>query len=152
MNDDDDERFDICINCYGNDFALHHLEWERVCRHCGFVSPIELSLYNEDDEKKCYSRESYFKNIVLHKIVKKGAPLTNFEMEQMATAYGRSVSLFQQTKDVMGRSSFPSACFVAWKLGLNMGKDLKEWIKLPKLKATLVKLEKDWELINPINY
>lgn len=147
-----DARFDICTECGGIDFALHHLEWERVCEDCGVVSPIELSLYDPPMERKTYSRPSYFKNTILANLVKKGAPINNEDSERLSCMFERSQALFKENKDYLQRKNYPSAQYVVWKLGLNIGLNLRPYVKLPKLKATLDKVEIDWKYLDPSNY
>lgn len=147
-----DARFDICENCGGTEFALHHLEWERVCRDCGVVSPIELSLYDPPHVTKTYSRPSYFKNTIIANLVKKGAPIKNDDAERLGFMFERSQALFRENKEYLQRKNYPSAQFVVWKLALAIGIDLAPWVKLPKLKATLSKVEQDWEYLDPQGY
>jgi len=147
-----DPRFDFCPSCKGSDFALHHLEWERVCRDCGVVSPIELSLYDPPMETKQYSRPSYFRNTIIANLIKKGAPINNEEAEKLVCMFERSQALFRENKDNLQRKNYPSAQFVVWKLGLAIGIDLSPWVKLPKLKATLSKVEVDWPYLDPSTY
>lgn len=147
-----DPRYDQCQDCGGESFVLHFNEWERTCENCGLVSAIEFSLVDPPIEKKHYQKKTYFRNTIVSQAIAKGAPINNEEAETLMGMFERSVSLFHENKDKMIRHNYPSAQFVLYKLGQILGKDLRPWCKLPKLKATLAKVEADWEFINPQLY
>lgn len=147
-----DPRYDQCEDCGGESFVLHFNEWERTCESCGLVSAIEFSLIDPPIEKKHYQKQTYFKNTIVHQAILKGAPISGEEAEVLVGMFERSVSLFHENKHKMKRQNYPSSQFVLFKLGEILGKDLKPWCKLPKLKATLAKVEEDWVYINPSFY
>lgn len=147
-----DPRYDQCVDCGNDDFVLHFNEWERTCSLCGLVSAIEFSLYDPPIERKTYQKRTYFKNTILHNAILKGAPINGQEAETLAGMFERSVLLFQDNKHKMQRKNYPSSQFVLWKLGEILGKDLRPWCKLPKLKNSLTKVEADWQYINPSFY
>jgi len=147
-----DSRYDQCTDCGGEEFVLHFNEWERTCEHCGLVSAIEFSLDDPPIERKTYQKKTYFKNTILANAIMKGAPINGEEAEKIAGMFDRSVTLFFENKEHMTRRNYPSSQFVLFKLGEILGKDLRPWCKLPKLKATLAKVEEDWHFINPSFY
>lgn len=147
-----DPRYDQCVECGGESFVLHFNEWERTCENCGLVSCIEFSIFEPPVGTKTYKKHSYFRNTIINNAIKAGAPINGEEAETLAGMFDRCVSLFHENKESIKRNNFPSSQFVLWKLGEIIGKDLKQWCKLPKLKSTLAKVELDWEFINPRFY
>lgn len=147
-----DPRYDQCTECGSEEFDLHFSEWERTCIGCGLVSCIEFSLYDPPMEKKHYQKRTYFKNTIVANAINKGAPISGEEAETIVGMFERSVSLFHENKSKMKRQNYPSAQFVLYKLGEILGKDLRPWCKLPKLKNTLAKVEEDWQYLDPSFY
>lgn len=147
-----DPRFDVCTECGGTDFDLNHVEWERACFTCGLISPIEFGLYDPPIERKVYSRDHYFRSVVIANAIKAGAKIGGDDAEKLTAMFGRSICLFEEHKDLMSRKNFPSATMVLYLLGLELGHDYSPYIKLPKLKATRDKVFAEWPLINPVTY
>lgn len=147
-----DPRYDQCTDCGGEDFVLHFSEWERTCSSCGLVSCIEFSIFESPVVTKTYKKHTYFRSTVINNAIKAGAPINGQEAETLSGMFERSVSLFHENKEHIKRNNFPSSQFVLLKLGEILGKDLRPWVKLPKLKATLQKVEQDWVFLDPSKY
>ena len=142
-------EFDVCKHCRGTDFYLDNVEWERTCMGCGVVGTYEFSVPVFYDVQRTYSKKSYFISGCVSKAVCAGAPLDRMDMELIERYFIMILNKFHATKATHRRKNFPNNPFILDKICKHMGIYITPFIKLPKLSATLAKLETDWVLINP---
>lgn len=144
-----DDGYDRCIHCGSNDFYHDSVEWHSTCARCGIVASYDVgSSYVDYVKPKTYFKHNYFTNSILSSAMCRGFKITRVEMVEMERLYKLCVNSFNATKDKHKRKYFLNSNFVLNKIALHLGKDVSEYIKLPK-KNTVERLEKDWLIVNP---
>ena len=90
----------------------------------------------------------YFQNIIIQGALSKGAPILALQ-EQLMLMFHKSLCLFHRVKKTIGRDNYPSYQYALLQLCKHLGTDIRQYIKLPKMKKTMIAIEKDWVLIDP---
>lgn len=145
----DDDTYQTCTNCGANDFDVNEREWERICMQCGATSAYELFNPTPPFIPYYYKPENYFINNIIHNAVMKGAPIPQDKQEHLAVMFARSVYLFHQVKQTLGRRNYPSYQYTLLRLCGYLGIDVRPYITLPKMKATLDLVIEHWPFIDP---
>ena len=146
-----DDEFDACTNCGNTDFFDNERDWDRVCTSCGATSCCEYSAPRSKWIPYYYKAENYFVNSIIHAAILKGAPIPQDKQEHLGLMFTRSVHIFHQIKQNIGRRNYPSYQYTLLKLCENLGIDVRPYITLPKMKATLDLVIKHWPFIDPYN-
>ena len=145
---EDNDLLERCIECLSTDLYFDRIEWETSCMNCGLVSEYEgwgeVPIYVKP---KTYFKHNYFSNSILPKAMEKGFKVTRSEMVEMERLYKICVQRFYETQDIHKRKYMINSTFTFVKICEKMGKDVKEYVSLPK-KETVLKLEKDWLVMN----
>lgn len=137
---------DLCPLCGGAEFSLDEVHCERSCTECGCCGPLAWSLpVMYAAPPKTYSKHTYFKTRALADMVVAGAGINRREMELAATLHTQCVNRFYATQHLHKRKSFLHNGFVLIQIGKKMGIDFSSFVKMPKLKATIARLQNDWD-------
>lgn len=137
-----------CIDCGSVNFHYDPRVWESSCRNCGLVAPYEVDTVFTYVKPKTYFKHNYFTNTILTNAMTKGFRISRPEMEEIERRYKMCVKKFYETKETHERKYMLNANFCLGKIAHTLGKDVTPFIKIPK-KDTLLKLEKDWLVVNP---
>lgn len=144
----DDEMYDVCVECGYSDKAYDACAWESACVNCGLVGEFErweeLAVYRK---APTYHKHNYFVNSILSKAMEDGFKVSRHEMFEMERLYKVCVKRFYETQSIHKRKYMLSSTFTFVKICEKMGKDVSMYTKLPQ-KQTLRSLEKDWKVLN----
>jgi hypothetical protein len=146
----DNDEYDVCYECGCEDFHQDVCTWERSCMGCGLVSCYEWSdPFNPNTQEKFYKHANYFMNTVLMQAIKKGAPIGNQQQEKIHIMFQQSVRHFFKCRNQLRRKNYPSYQYALLMIGKSIGMDLSNYIKLPKMAATMQNVIHDWQYIDP---
>ena len=138
-------EFDICKDCGCVDFYLDDKAWERACTNCGLVSCRNWSEVETFHRPSTYLKQNYFINTVVAKARLNGAPIDNFFVGSVEAIFNQCLANFYSSFSVHKRKNFPHYGFILVKICDMLGKDVKPFVKVPKLKKTLARLEDEWK-------
>lgn len=143
-------EFDICKECGCVDFYLDDKAWERACCNCGVVSCRDWSQIESFHKPSTYLKVNYFVNSVVAKARLNGAPIDGFFVQSIEAIFQQCLNNFYASAIVHKRKNFPHYGFVLVKICGMLGSDISQFVKLPKLKKTRERLEREWiEHIKP---
>lgn len=144
------DEIDACIHCGKTDFVADEREWERVCTNCGATSCYEYSQTEGAFIPYYYKPENYFIHGIIHNAVMRGAPITQEHQETLSIMFARSIQLFHQVKQHLGRRNYPSYQYTLLRLCRYIGIDVSKYVTLPKMQATLELVIEHWPYIDPV--
>lgn len=146
-----DDVFDACLSCGSTDFFADEREWQRICTSCGCTSAYEYTTFQKPCKPYFYKAENYFANSVIHAAVMKGAPIPADVQDHLKIMFAKSVSLFHRVKHNINRRNYPSYQYTLLRLCGYLGIDVRPFITLPKMKATMDLVVEHWPLIDPVH-
>lgn len=118
--------------------------------HCGLVSCYDWSdPFGACMTEKFYKHDNYFMNTVLNQAIKRGAPITNKQQEHIHVMFMESVRRFFTCRKQLKRKNYPSYQYALFMIAKSIGVDVSNYIKLPKMAATIQNVMHDWQYIDP---
>jgi hypothetical protein len=150
MEDHLQDGYELCDDCGGDDHVVDYREDQRICRDCGLTSSSMYEIYHYPRIPD-YKRSTHM-NKKLDKLMEKGGHIGGLTRNIIAMRFNMYEKAFNMCKrlKLLTRKNMLNYDFMIMKIinEMELQCDVTTFVKIPKLKKTLVDLEIDFIIIN----